>query len=400
MMYAMGAAITVVWALVATLIVVGVSRARSRRASRVAMEENPPARRLVDMSTSELLDEQRKVITGRRETWVVEFVAKVSSATFLRSHSIDGLRHLFAAELERALKPWLPLGGRAHNLPVTRSTSSNADACTLHMVVYMEVQDEADAHEIAAVACSVVQRVAVDAPLRYDTVTFFPVLQSAPLRAGSKPGLWSVLDVKDPAQRRYTDVAVRSTNEGLPRAETGSALSEWQLARANLEQVTREFAKFEFSPMDVALTRRLLWDLSEPATMRFYEAFDAANALLTDTAPSDAGTSTAFVEASRIAVATWEAADRNARNKAEQNIGAGGAVLSETATKHRNTAASALRLALDENTPAPEAGVAWKRSMEALSRAGMSVPPSWQEKMESTELVSRVLKALPAGRTD
>lgn len=399
MHYAAGVAIVVGWVLVATLIVV-VADGWVSRASRVAMEEPPPVRRVLDMPDNELLDAQRKVITGRSETHAVEFIAKVPTTSFMRALSIDGLREGFDADLERALKTWLPLGGRAHSLPITRSTSSNAAPCALHMVVYMEVQDEVDAHEIAAAACRVVQKETVGVLLRYDTVTFFPVLQSEPLRAGSKPGLWSVRNVKDPAQRKYTDVALRSAHEGLSRAEPGSALNEWQIARDKLEQVTSEFAKFEFSPMDVALTRRLLWDLSEPATMRFYEAFDAANALLTNTAPSDSGTSTAFVEASRIAVATWEAADRNARNKAEQNIGAGGAVLSETATKHRNTAASALRLALDENTPAPEAGVAWKRSMEALSRAGMSVPPSWQEKMESTELVSRVLKALPAGRTD
>lgn len=187
---------------------------------------------------------------------------------------------------------------------------------------------------------------------------------------------------------------VSPCEDAFSATEAPVSSSEWEIACETLDRVTREFAEFEFSPMDVALTRRLLWDLTEPATVRFYDAFDAANALRTNAAPDDAST---FIDAVGKAAAAWEAADRNARNKAEQNIVAGGAVLSSSAVKHRDTAASAMRLALDEGTPAPEAGLAWRKATEALTRAGMEVPSSWHKKMESTEVVSRALKALPAG---
>lgn len=369
-----------------------VEKRNEATASRVAASDKLPS--LMHMSADERLDEQRKLITDGARTFPVEFFATVNGAVLNRAnYSEHTTRKVFGSEVEKALRGWLPLGGRIHILPVTSVSELSVSATTtLRCVAYLETRYAVDAHEVAERACGAI-KASPAIKDNYGRVAFLPVVMDSPPTAGHCPGLWDVTFVGE-SDLTYGHVVTR---KGDATAEPYVVRGEWKAAYETLDRVTREFAEFEFSPMDVALTRRLLWDLTEPATARFYEAFDAANMLLTDNEPSDTDTVTAFVEASRVAVTAWEAADRNARNKAEQNIVAGGAVLSSSAVKHRDTAASAMRLALDEGTPAPEAGLAWRKATEALTRAGMEVPSSWHKKMESTEVVSRALKALPAG---
>lgn len=344
------------------------------------------------MTDDQLLDEQRKLITDRAETFAVEFIAEVSSDAALRALHMSYFRAPFATHVQRSLKQWLPLGGRIQSLPISTVKGSH----TAHCIAYLEVRHEVDAHELASAVC---RRISSSDAGRtdYARVLFIPVVQRAALRAGRNPGLWNVTDVID-SPRTYSHVVVRGggdLEEGTGEA-TSPLSEEWSAAQGALDTVAREFAEFEFSPMDVAFKRRLLWDLTEPATVRFYEEFDAANMLRTDELP-DAEVAREFILAAGRAVTAWKAADRNARTKAEQNIVAGGEVLNPAALKNLNTATSAMALALDESTPAPEAGLAWKRSTEALSRANLAVPPSWMKKMEATEVVSRALKALPSG---
>lgn len=354
--------------------------------------DKPPS--LMRMSADERLDEQRKLITDGARTFPVEFFATVSlnTARVNRESAERVAQRSFGAGVERALRKWFPLGGRIHILPVSSvSGQSSPASSTVRCIAYLESRYAVDAHEVSAEVYRSISESYGGKTDYPNGVTFLPVKMPSPPIAGYKPGLWDVTFVGK-STLTYGHVSVRTEDASATEAPVSS--SEWEIACETLDRVTREFAEFEFSPMDVALTRRLLWDLTEPATVRFYDAFDAANALRTNTAPDDPSE---FIDAVGKAAAAWEAADRNARNKAEQNIVAGGAVLSSSAVKHRDTAASAMRLALDEGTPAPEAGLAWRKATEALTRAGMEVPSSWHKKMESTEVVSRALKALPAG---
>lgn len=349
-----------------------------------------PPRALLRMSDNERLDEQRSLITDGAETFAVEFVARLTRVANMDTHK-KTMSELFATLVERELRKWLPLGGRIRILPITTGTST----CTMHCIAYLEVREEVDAHEVSAAVC---QRV-LESEKDYDQVVFFPVVQSARLRSGHKPGLWVTTTVTDTTPRKHSHVVSRTEGSSAPEQATveNSYVSEWESAREELLRVTDQFAEFEFSPMDVALTRRLLWDLTEPATARFYEAYDAANILLTSSPPKDTRVAADFVEASRVAVTAWEAADRNARDKAEQNIGSGGEIFTAERVKHRDTAASALALALDPSSTDAEAGTAWRTSMEALDRAGLPVPSSRIEKLKSTDSVSRALRALTAG---
>lgn len=353
---------------------------------------------LVAMSDEERLNEQRSLITEKALTHPVEFIATLADVPgrYEKSDRIATEKRIFGSTVERALKGYFPLGGRIHVLPVSTSEHVIDVPTSVHCVAHLEARHEVDAHEVAELACKNIMKTGLGNP--YARVTFIPVEMDSPLRAGYKPGLWDITYTSGKAEGvRYANVATRKSVREPRRVDTPpSDTQKWVTARETLDRVALEFAEFEFSPMDVALTRRLLWDLTEPATARFYEAFDAANMLRTDTSPSDPS---AFIDAAERARVAWEAADRNARNKAEQNISSGGVVLTPDAVRHRDTAAAAMSLALDAGTPAPEAGLAWRKANEAMERAGMRVPPSWQKKIESTELVSRALKALPQGES-
>lgn len=353
----------------------------------------PSARRLVDMSAEELLDEQRKLVADRAETFAVEFVARMTSVAGNRTSMVSA-RGWFVNCVENGLSTWLPLGGRINNLPAA-TISGGSSRTTLHCVAYLEVRNEVDAHEVAAAVCRKVAASERD----YDCVLFIPVVQSARLRGGSKPGLWTVTDVKDSTPRKYSHVVTRQQNSDAACGATeSSASTAWKRANDELLRVTNAFADFEFSPIDVAFTRRLLWDLTEPATARFYEAFGEANALRTHEEPRSAESSAAFVAAVERAVAAWEVADRNARDKAEQNVVSGGEVLSPERAKHRDTALAAMTLALNPSSTDAEAGTAWGKTVEALDRAGLTVPASKFEKLERVEAVSRAMRALTSGK--
>ena len=354
-------------------------------------------RRIVDMSPEERLDEQRKVIADRGETHAVEFIARMSTASTRHAMPEDTLSKRFAEHVARELDCWLPLGGRIQRLDASKATKGTT--FTAHCIADLEVRKDVDAHEVAEQVCrSVRASDSARSTKDYMSVTFMPVVQKVMWGAREVPGLWGVIPTRDTTPRRYSHVVTRSNMDATrPPTTAETASSEWEHAARELARVTSEFASFEFSPMDVAITRRLLWDLTEPSTARFYEAFDTANMLKTNSAPKDAAQVSAFVEASRIAVAAWEAADRNARDKAEQNIGSGGQVLTAERVRHRDTAASAMALALDPASTDAEAGTAWRTSMDALDRAGLLVPASKLEKLKSTESVSRALRALTAG---
>lgn len=350
-------------------------------------------RRLVDMTDEELLNEQRKLVTDRAETFAVEFVARMTSVASNRTSTVPA-RGWFVSRVEKELSRWLPLGGRIHNLSAT-TISGGSSRTVLRCIAYLEVRNEVDAHEVAEAVCRKVAASEND----YDRVLFMPVVQPARLRSGNKPGLWTVTDVKDSTPRKYSHVVTRQQNGAVVGgAAEAPASDSWTRASDELLRVTNAFADFEFSPIDVAFTRRLLWDLTEPATARFYEAFGEANALRTHEEPRSAESSAAFVAAVERAAAAWDVADRNARDKAEQNVVSGGEVLSPERAKHRDTALAAMTLALNPSSTDAEAGTAWGKTVEALDRAGLTVPASKFEKLERVEAVSRAMRALTSGK--
>lgn len=354
--------------------------------------------RLMDMSVSQRLDAQRQFIADTRAPHIVEIIANLNPYG-VSKYTIKGVTNQLASQatydfkkhLKDALEQILPLGGAIVSLPHSRS-----GGVTLHALVSLETKYKADAHEIAEHVCADILRANKhELAATYSRVAFLPVDGDA-LRgkyvslfpAGRKPGLWVSTDYGE-VLRAYTRVVRRDSRTAVePSTAAGT---EWEDARTLLRTVTDEFAAFEFSPMDVAFTRRLLWDLTEPATAKFYEAFDAANMLLTDKPPADPS---GFVEAVRVADAAWKSADRNARDKAEQGISGGNQVLDADRIRHRDTAKAAMTLALDPATTDSEAGIAWSRSMDALSKAGLTVPPSKIRKLEGNELVQRATRAL------
>ena len=375
--------------------------------SKKSQEEPGPSTRLLDMSKDQLLDAQRRFITDNRTPHVVEIIANLTPYAVdkytIKGGSSDLLlsqaaKSRFMGDLKDALAKVLPLGGNAVSLSPQMS-----GGVTLHALVSLEIRDKVDAHETAEHICSEVRRIDFrnfSHQSIYSRLTFIPVSvaglkdKDTLVPVGRKPGLWRHVDSHSDVPRKYESVARRSDKAAAkgtasePLTETGT---EWEDARTLLRAVTDEFAAFEFSPMDVAFNRRLLWDLTEPATAKFYEAFDAANMMLTDKPPADPS---GFVDAVRVAAAAWKAADRNARDKAEQNISGGNQVLDADRIKHRDTAKAAMTLALDPATTDSEAGVAWARSMDALSKAELTVPPSKIKKLEGNELVQRATRAL------
>ena len=346
--------------------------------------------RLLDMTKEQRIDAQRELVTRKAFTHAVEFTA-VLTDNAINKGTVAGHRMAFAGQLESRLQEFFPLGGHLTILPFRESSANKT--FTVHAIAHMDVCDVVDAHEVAQRVCADIMRVPVYQNL-YTHIVFFPV--EYPRRVADKPGLWTRRSTNVDEDRKYLEVKRRNS---VPAEDTATepARGDWGAARGELLRITDEFVSFEFSPMDVAFTRRLLWDLTEPATARFYEAFDAANILLTDTEPADPSAAEQFIAASRVAVSAWEAADRNARDKAEQNIVSGNQVLDVERVKHRDTAHAAMTLALDPASTDDEAGTAWSRSMEALSRADLGVPSSKIKKLETNEIVARAMRALTTG---
>lgn len=358
--------------------------------------------RLLDMTREQRVDAQRALITRKVPPHAVEFTAaltreyvetlsRIAKGRGLNVRSaVDGHGTSFAGQLERHMQEFFPLGGHTTILPFRESVTNKS--FTVHAIVHMSARDKVDAHEVAQRVCSDIMSDPVYQNM-YQQVIFFPVRYP---RVGCNPGLWTRTTSRSDEEREYLEVKYRDSAPAMDEA-IAATKGNWTAARDELRRITDEFVAFEFSPVDVAFTRRLLWDLTEPATARFYEAFDAANILLTDTEPDSSSAAQQFIEASRVAVAAWEAADRNARDKAEQNIVSGNQVLTEDRVKHRDTALAAMNLALDPSSGDYEVGTALAHSLKALDRAGLPIPPSKLKKLESNELVARAMRALPAG---
>ena len=103
-------------------------------------------------------------------------------------------------------------------------------------------------------------------------------------------------------------------------------IRRWQIGTKALDDIASAVMTFEMDPQSVLSTRPLLADVDEPATAAFYSAYSAAQALRTPVIPSDEDAITAFVAAASSAQRAFEAADANARSKAQRGDRAQSAV--------------------------------------------------------------------------
>lgn len=200
----------------------------------------------------------------------------------------------------------------------------------------------------------------------------------------------TVSDVAEPREVKVPEPVTVENDVSM------SLHDEWNAAVKTLSSVTDEYAKFLFTPSDALVSRRLLDDLTEPATARFTEAYALANALLTDTYPGD-GAAREFVNAAKSARRTWDAANDNATRKGEQNIGSNNTPMSLEQVSASRTAHGLLDKAVHEETPVTEASLSWKKALEQLTAAGIPVYDSTVNKLRDGNLyVARVLKQLSA----
>lgn len=176
------------------------------------------------------------------------------------------------------------------------------------------------------------------------------------------------------------------TNDPFPR------LSTWEDARDALNTVTSAFAAVEFSPVDLAVDKRMLADVTVPATARFYDAYATATGLSTQDRPADENTIAAFIAAVDSARRAWAAAHRYACDNPA------GAALDEQAKEAVSTARKLLVKAVDESTPAPEAALSWQTSMRLLDKAGVPVADTSLRRLrDGNAAVSKLLLSIESG---
>lgn len=174
---------------------------------------------------------------------------------------------------------------------------------------------------------------------------------------------------------------------------------KWAAAKERLNEVSMALMDFEMDPRSVYFTRPLLRVLTEPATMRFYDSYADAQAWNTESAPSTDDLVDRFSVAVELAAKAWSVADKNARDKAEQNIFTEGERLSEGALGDIETARKLMDRALDGASTVSEAALSWKKSLDLLDRVGLSAPESLVQSLTvNSALVARFVPELEARR--
>lgn len=174
---------------------------------------------------------------------------------------------------------------------------------------------------------------------------------------------------------------------------------KWAAAKERLNEVSMDLMDFEMDPRSVYFTRPLLRVLTEPATMRFYDSYADAQAWNTESAPSTDDLVDRFAVAVELAAKAWSVADKNARDKAEQDIFTEGERLSEGALGDIETARKLMDRALDGASTVSEAALSWKKSLDLLDRVGLSAPESLVQSLTvNSALVARFVPELEARR--
>ncbi|WP_207555075.1 hypothetical protein, partial [Mycobacteroides abscessus] len=120
--------------------------------------------------------------------------------------------------------------------------------------------------------------------------------------------------------------------------------------------------------------RPLLADVNEPATARFYTAYGEAQALRTDTVPTDDQRIADFLKAAQEALHAFGIADENARRKARIGVVNGDKYLSTGEKRKLDQARKLLAQAMDPAASSSEASAAHAKALELLDSIGVVIP--------------------------
>lgn len=132
--------------------------------------------------------------------------------------------------------------------------------------------------------------------------------------------------------------------------------------------------EFENKPEAAYFDRPLLADVNEPATARFYTAYGEAQALRTDTVPTDDQRIADFLKAAQEALHAFGIADENARRKARIGVVNGDKYLSTGEKRKLDQARKLLAQAMDPAASSSEASAAHAKALELLDSIGVVIP--------------------------
>lgn len=132
--------------------------------------------------------------------------------------------------------------------------------------------------------------------------------------------------------------------------------------------------EFENKPDAAYFDRPLLADVNEPATARFYTAYGEAQALRTETIPTDDQHIADFLKAAQEALHAFGIADENARRKARIGVVNGDKYLSMGEKRKLDQARKLLAQAMDPAASAAEAASTHAKALELLDSIGVVIP--------------------------
>ncbi|WP_131806733.1 hypothetical protein [Mycobacteroides abscessus] len=157
-------------------------------------------------------------------------------------------------------------------------------------------------------------------------------------------------------------------------ARRAAQIALWERGIKALAETSEKLMAFETDPDAVYFTRRLLADVTEPATAAFYTAYGTAQNLCTATIPADTDMITAFVDAAGSAQRAFGIADENARRKARLGISHEGHKLTTDERRKIDQAQKLMRQAHDPAVGEENAHNALTKALSLLDGAGVIVP--------------------------
>ncbi|OCB26052.1 MULTISPECIES: hypothetical protein [Mycobacterium] len=166
----------------------------------------------------------------------------------------------------------------------------------------------------------------------------------------------------------------RRVDKRAQQERRAAQIQLWQQGVTTLADTSEALMAFENDPESVYFTRRLLGDITEPATAAFYTAFGTAQALCTETVPADTDMVIAFVDAAAAARRAFGAADENARRKARLGISHGGRRLTPDERHKIDQAQKLMRQARDPAVTEENAHNALTKALNLLDDAGAIIP--------------------------
>lgn len=123
------------------------------------------------------------------------------------------------------------------------------------------------------------------------------------------------------AQLALMPKAARTPKARPPKAQPSTALSApssaeklWESATAKHDEILLAYLPYETEP-PILMRYPALTDITHPATAGFHEAMEEANALRTDTMPSDSKFAGAYRDSVRRLAVAWATAERAAKRE-------------------------------------------------------------------------------------